>query len=176
MGMKNNGGIPMKRFLCSVFAFLMIVSCASAEKTHQLPQKDEKGRTTYVGEVGWLFDDNGDYILESLFDEAVLWIEEIPEVYDVCIVTEEGKYYNSLNIAIVCNSRPSVSEAKEIADSAIRTIGSLFGMTDKYDGPTKDNFGTIFDDYMTLIAVFPRIGNDYIVMGAVASSYAHITW
>lgn len=166
----------MKKLLAVALVLFLLVPCAVAEQVKELPQPDEKGRTTYSGEIGWLFDDNGDYILESLFDEAVLWIEEIPEVYDVCIVTEEGKYYNSLNIAIVCNSRPSVSEAKEIADSAIRIIGSLFGMTDNYDGPTKDNFGTIFDDYMTLIAVFPRIGNDYIVMGAVASSYAHITW
>ncbi len=165
----------MKKIGCLLLILMLIVSSAVAETNKQLPQKDEEGRTTYVGDVGWLFDENGNAILESLFDESVLWIEEIPGVYDACITVEEGKYYNKINIAIVTDKMLSVEEAKDIADSAARNVGNCFSLSGKYEGPSQNSFGGIFDEYGLLIGVFSKSGKQ-IVMGAAVAGAHHFTW
>ena len=164
----------MKKIIAVFLVFLMAVSFAVAEEK-TLPQPDDEGKTTYLGEVGWLFDEEGNFVKESLFDQAVLWIEEIPGVYDACIIVEKGKYYDRIMLAIVASPTPSVAEAKEIADSAIRQMGTLFGMTDEYEGPDAESFGTLYDDYPLLVSVFSKDGKQ-ICMGAISSHRAHITW
>lgn len=165
----------MKRMLCIALVAMMLVPGALAEPAKELPQPDEKGRTTYSGEIGWLFDEKGNFIKESLFDEAVLWIEEIPGVYDACIVVETGKYYDTINIIIMASPTPSKTEAKELADSAVRNVGNLFSMMDGYKGPSKNYFGSIFDEYALLVGVY-SLSKNQIVLGAAAKGTQRLTW
>lgn len=165
----------MKKFICMVLALLMIVPCAIAEKAKELPQPDENGKTTYTGEIGWLFNEDGSAIKESLFDEAVRWIEEIPGVYDACIIVKEGEKYGNINLAIVVSPTPTIDEAKDIADSAIRQMGMLFGMTNEYEGPNAKSFGTLYDEYNLLVGVFTQAGKQ-LCLGAITSSWGRITW
>lgn len=164
----------MKKMICLLIILAMMVTCACAEKS--LPSPDENGKTTYVGDVGMQFDANGSFVIESLFDEAVLWIEENDNVFDAAISIQKNDYKDKMSIAIIAEVTPNVAKAKDMADSALRTIGNAFSMSGKYNGPSQNSFGTIFDNYQTLICIYPRTGGDYIVMGAVTGSYAHITW
>ena len=165
----------MKKLLCLYLVFMIVMPCAFAEGAKSLPQPDEEGKTTYLGEGGWLFNEDGSAIKESLFDEAVRWIEEIPGVYDACIIVKEGNKYGDINLAIVVDSTPTVAEAKDIADSAIRQIGMLFGMMDEYEGPNAKSFGTLYDDYNLLVGVFTKSGKQ-LCLGAITSSRGRITW
>ena len=63
----------------------------------------------------------------------------------------------------------------DIAGTAIRQMGTLFGMTDEYEGPDAESFGTLYDDYPLLVSVFSKDGKQ-ICMGAISSHRAHITW
>lgn len=167
----------MKKIALIIMVSLLVLSsCAFGESAIDLlPKPDKDGVTTYEGKVGFILGDDG-FVKESLFDESVKKIEQLDGVYKCIIMIQPGLFYDTMKIGITMTGTPTKDQAKAIGEKAIREIGRVFGLTEGYEGPDAKSFGTIFDEFQTLIYVFPRSGGNYIVLGGVASSYAHITW
>ena len=115
-----------------------------------LPIPDEKGKTSYTGQVGYKFNEDGSAIIESLFDQGVIEIEALDWVDDACVVVEG---YN-ITIVIMANGALNDNTVKDIVDSAIRRLSSTLSMSSKYTSPSKDNYGSLYDDYFLTVGVF----------------------
>ena len=167
----------MKKVLCLALVLLMLAVCAAAENA-KLPQPDEDGITTYTGEVGLLLDENGEYIKESLFDESVRKILEIVGVAQATVEVQPAAQENEhpqITISIIGKGVPSVPDAQYMGETAIRTIGDLFGMLEEYEASTAETFGTLFDAYQVMVTVLSTAGS-LISFGAVSAGSHVLMW
>lgn len=115
-----------------------------------LPIPDENGKTTYTGQVGYQFDADGNALIESLFDQSVIEIEALDWVDDACIVVEDG----SILIVIMTNAALNDETVKDLVDSAIRRLSSTVSWFSEYTSPSRDNYGSLYDDYFLTVGVF----------------------
>lgn len=115
-----------------------------------LPVPDENGKTTYIGEVGYKFNEDGSAIIESLFDQGVIEIEALDWVEDACVVVDES----NITIVIMTNSALNDDTVKDLIDSAIRRLSSAASLSSKYTSPSKDNYGSLYDDYFLTVGVY----------------------
>lgn len=161
--------------ICLLLLFTICNIGAVAEDDKTLPEPDEKGVVTLVGDVGLLFDEEGASIPLSVFDYSIMLIKEnVDDVLDLAIsVDEENK---KCSIAIAVNEASNEEFSMDLADSVVRQIASQFAWMKNYDSPSKDKLGGIWDEYSMLICVYGSMTNNIIAQGAKATTSDKISW
>ena len=115
-----------------------------------LPIPDESGKTTYTGQVGYKFNEDGSAIIESLFDQGVIEIESLDWVDDACVVVDKS----SITIVVMANGALNDDTVKDLIDSSIRRLSSTVSLSSRYTSPSRDNYGSLYDEYFLTVGVY----------------------
>ena len=166
----------MKKFLAlvSVLVFLCSTALAAGGDPSKLPQVEDDGYAYYFGEVGPCYDENGDQIWESRFDEGVIYILSLAGGVKQAMVAvnEETK---DIQIVVRVSPSPNEKTAKDVADSAVRLLNLAFSGTESYKSPSKYYFGSLYDQYDVVVSVCDTYGNK-LLTGAIVKKLHTFGW
>lgn len=164
----------MKRLFATIIALILLLSIPfmSLAESKELPKADEDGNITYLGEVGLRDDGNGNFLVASLFDQAVIELKYRDAISDACIMVNETE--KDVTIVIVVKDASDKAEVRDICDSAVKTVGTTFSFG-SYEGPSMDYYGSIFDEYDLVIGAFDKDKNQ-VCIGGKSKTSPVIAW
>lgn len=141
--------------------------------TPELTATPEPHVVSFDGDTGYYADPDGSLNIESLFDEAIIQIKSnVPHIADAAITVD---FTNKRISAVVIIDPPqTINETHDIGDSIIRLISSTLAWSDKYQGPSFTNFGSLFDEFEFILGIMEDGQMNY--TAAAARGTHRLTW
>lgn len=144
----------------SAFISLSVLGCGGGNKSAKEASINPVSEITF----------DGAKITESVASE----IEERDRIKDIDISVNEDK--REIDVVLLIESSADEDYIRDCCDDIIRRMSSMASISDStYSGPSKDDYGTIIDNYSFVFYYDDGLKN-FNEYGAAARRSNHITW